>query len=256
MAACNDEAPIASTRRRRLRQEPSTGWRGRESTSTASGRWAVNASTTSTSDERSRTILLVALGIALALAALLVALVGRGTVRRIGLLIVAVGIGLVVGQNLGPSREPLIAQFGGTMTLRLESPVVATATSPADCHNVVNETEFQVTGDPNMRLDSPNRPFVMVYFNVGDRWAAIEDAPRKNGVRLEITSNEALVPDDEKPAFVGMQAMESSTLEASFSNEGGSMRFAGLAAQPGPGYTGESLDFAGTIEWTCGEALK
>lgn len=192
---------------------------------------------------------------AILLAGALVALVGRGIWRRIGLVVLAVGIGLVAGQNLGPSREPLIQTSGGTITLRLESPVVASATSRADCSNVASQTEFQVTGDPNMRLDTPVRPFVMVYINAGDRWAAIEDAPRKDGVRLEITSDDPIVPADGKSDTVGMHATASSTLDATFSNEGGSIIFSGLEAQTGPDYSGDPVDFAGTIEWTCGEAI-
>lgn len=185
----------------------------------------------------------------------ILALIGRGIVRRIALVILAVGVGLVAGQNLGPSREPLIHPQGGTMTLRLASPVVAIATSPADCTNVASATEFQVSGDPNMRLDTPDRPFVSVYFNVGDRWRVLRDTPRKDGLLLNIGITGALVSDAGKPSTIGMQATESSTLESTFSNEGGSIRFAGLVAQSGADYSGESMDLAGTLEWTCGAVL-
>jgi len=198
--------------------------------------------------------------ITIAAAAILLAggvgvLVSRGTVRRVSLAILVAGVGLLVGQNVGPSREPLV-QSGGTMSLRLESPVVATTTSPAICQNVASGTEFQVNGDPNMRLDSTNgSPFVMVYLNVGDRWDAIEDAPRKDGVRLTITIDSALVPDSGKPSSVAMEATASSTLESSFSNQGGSIHFAGLVPKNGPDFTGGSMDLAGTIEWTCGQVV-
>ncbi len=111
-------------------------------------------------------LMLTIAALAILLVGAIVAFVGRATVRWIGLVVLAVGIGLVAGQNLGPSREPLIYQPGGTMTLRLESPIIASATSPADCTNVGSETEFQVTGDPNMRLDTSDHPFVFVYLNV------------------------------------------------------------------------------------------
>jgi hypothetical protein len=53
-----------------------------------------------------------------------------------------------------------------------------------------------------------------------------------------------------------MEAAEASTLESSFSTDGGSIRFRDLAPHDdGPGYTGESIDFEGTLEWTCGPAL-
>jgi len=185
----------------------------------------------------------------------ILALIRRGIVRRIALVVLAVGIGLVAGQNLGLSREPLINEGGGTMTLRLESPVVGVATSPADCTNVASATEFQVSGDPNMRLDTPDRPFVSVYFNVGDCWRVLRDTPRKDGILLNIGITGALVSDAGKPSPIGMQATESSTLESTFSNEGGSIRFAGLVAQSGADYSGESMDLAGTLEWTCGAVL-
>lgn len=189
-------------------------------------------------------------------AGVIVALISRRTVRRSGLLIVVVAVGLVVGQNLGPDREPLIYQGGGTMTLRLASPTVATATGAADCTNVASQTEFQVTGDPNMRLDTPARPFLTVYLTVGDRWQAIDDAPRKDGIRFAITTDVAQIPADGKPVSIGMQATEASTIEASFSNAGGSLSFAGLQSQSGPDDTGESLDYAGTLEWTCGAVVS
>ena len=182
----------------------------------------------------------------------IVALVGRGIVRRGALVVLALGLGIVAGQNLGPSREPLIYQSGGTMTLRLESPFVGVATGPVDCTNVASATEFQVSGDPNNRLDTPDRPFVSVYVDVGDRWRVLGDRPRKDGVRLNIGLTGALVTDNGKPGSIGMQATESSALSSTFGNQGGSIRFAQLAPQGGPDFTGESVDLSGTLEWTCG----
>ncbi len=197
--------------------------------------------------------LMITLGAgALLLVGAIVALIGRGTMRRVSLLVLAAGIGLVAGQNLGPSREPLIDQSGGRMILRLESPVVGVATGTADCSNVASETEFAVSGDPNMRLDTAERAFVDVYVNVGDRWDAIDDAPRKNGVRLEILATPERVGFDGVPSMVVMGATESSTLEATFSNDGGSIRFADLELQTRQGFTGAPIDLAGTLEWTCG----
>ena len=185
----------------------------------------------------------------------LLALIGqirRGLIRRIGIVVLVVGVGLLAGQNLGPTREALIQQPDGTMTIHLTSPVVASATSLASCTNVASATEFSVDGDPNMRLDTPDQPFVQVYFNVGDRWDAIDDGPRKDGVRLDIGVTGALVTDKGKPATVAMVAAPSSTLESTFANAGGSIQFAGLVPKTGPGESGESMDLAGTIEWTCG----
>ena len=182
----------------------------------------------------------------------LVAVLGRGTARRKGLLALAVGIGLVAGQNLGPTREPLIYQAGGTMILRLESPSVAIATGPADCTNVASETEFAVSGDPNMTIETPKRRSISVYVNIGSRWDARDSASRKNGVRLDLLATDAEIQGDGNPTMVVMGLTDSSTLESSFSNAGGSLRFAGLVAQPRDDFTGPPVDLAGTLEWTCG----
>jgi hypothetical protein len=119
------------------------------------------------------------------------------------------------------------------------------------CTNVASATEFQVSGDPNMRLDTPDQPFVSVYLDVGDRWQVLRDGPRKDGVLLDIGIMGALVTDAGKPGAIGMQATDSSTLESTFSNSGGSIRFAHLVARSGPDFTGGSMDLAGTIVWTC-----
>ena len=195
------------------------------------------------------------LGVAILIVGYIVALIPRGIVRRIGLLILAVGFGLLAGQNLGPGREPLISQSGGTMTLRLESPVVAVATGSADCTNVASETEFSVLGSldqPPGQLGSPTG----ISIQLGDRFSYPRDNSRTDRVRLEIEVITELVPGSIKLLNrIGMEATESSTLESTFSNEGGSIRFADLVALGGPGYTGESMDLAGTLEWTCGAAL-
>jgi hypothetical protein len=194
--------------------------------------------------------------IALLLVSAIVALAGRGVVRRIGLVGLALGIGLVAGQNLGPTREPLIQTQGGTMTLRLETPVEAVATGSAACTNVGTETEFAVDGGMALRLESLNRVLDGVYVNIGDRWDAIDDAPRKNGVRLGVTATEWRIPDDGVPSTVVMEADASSTIESTFSSDGGSIRFAGLVARIVTGTSNEPLDLAGTIEWTCGEIVQ
>lgn len=195
------------------------------------------------------------LGVAILIVGSIVVLIDRVIARRIGLLILAVGFGLLAGQNLGPGREPVIDQSGGTMTLRLESPVIAVTTGSADCQNVASETEFSVQGaldQPPGRLGSPTG----ISIQLGDRWSYPRDNSRTDRVRLEIQVITELVPGSIKILDrIGMEATESSTLESTFSNEGGSIRFADLVALGGPVYTGESMDLAGMLEWTCGAAL-
>jgi len=179
---------------------------------------------------------------------------GRASLKGVALVVFAMGVGIVAGEALGPSREPLTLTEGGTMTLRLESPVAATATGPAICQNVASATEFRVSGDPNMRLDTPDSPFVSAFADVGDRWKVLRETPRKDGVWLRLDVTGTLVTDAGRPGTIGMQAAGSSTLTSTFSNAGGSIRFAGLVAQTGPDFTGQSMDLAGTLEWTCGKA--
>jgi len=94
----------------------------------------------------------------------------------------------------------------------------------------------------------------LIEFDMGDRWQVERDEPRKDGVRLSFMIMPERSSIDGKPTTIGMEATESSTLESAFGNEGGSIRFADLAPQSGPGFTGESTDLAGTIEWMCGGA--
>ena len=125
----------------------------------------------------------------------IVALIGRGVLRTGALFVLAAGIGLLLGQNLGPSREELLIS-DGTMTLTLTSPVAATGTAPAPCSLVGSETEYSISGDPNMRLDTPDEPFVSVYLAKGDRWLvhAGGEAPHHEDTQLRIPSSSFITP--------------------------------------------------------------
>jgi hypothetical protein len=199
--------------------------------------------------------LTIILAVAILVVGGIMALIRRSIVRRFALVLLAVGLGLLAGQSLGPTREPLIDQSGGTMTLRLESPILAVMSGSADCTNVASETEFLVQGQPEQprgKLGLPDSILVQL----GDRWSFPRDSARKDRVRLEIGVTTQLVPGSIKVLNrTGMEATESSTLESAFSNEGGLIRFSDLVAQGGPEFTGESMDLAGTLEWTCGVAL-
>ena len=201
-------------------------------------------------------IVLTIVALAIVVAGVIVAALGRGRVRRVGLVGLAVAAGLLLGQNLGPTREPLIYTDGGTMTLRLESPIVAASTGPANCTNVASETEFQVNGTPNLRLSEMNRVWDSVTLTFGDRWEAIEDGPRKDGLRLSIWGTDLAIPADGMPSMVEMDAAESAIVEATFTNEGGSARFSNLAPRAGPDMNAAPMDLAGSIEWTCGPILQ
>ncbi|MGI8791994.1 MAG: hypothetical protein ACR2H3_02265 [Acidimicrobiales bacterium] len=197
--------------------------------------------------------LVVILGLAILMVGGIMAMIRRWIVRRSGLVVLAVGLGLLAGQSLGPSREPLINQWGGTMTLRLESPNLAVLTGTADCTNVASETEFLVHGSPDSSPGQLGLPGITA--QLGDRWSYPRDTSRTDRVRLEIVIPTHLVPGSIKVLnMVGMEATESSTLAATFTNEGGLIRFSDLGTMRGEPFTGESIDLAGAFEWTCGPA--
>lgn len=204
-------------------------------------------------DEGAIVVTLVA--VPLALVGAVIGIVGRGIVRHGALAVLTVGVGLLAGQLVGPSREPLTLQEG-TMTIRLTSPVVASASGSAYCRNVASATEFAVSGDANMRLETPDRPFLAAYVDTGDRWAGRNASPRKDGVRLDLTWEGQLVSDAGKPSTTTMVAGPSSTIEASFTNAGGSLRFADLIPATGPEAGGGSIAVAGTIDWTCDDVPR
>ncbi len=199
--------------------------------------------------------LAIMLAVAIMVAGGAVWLIRRVVARRVGLGLAAVAFGMLAGQYLGPVRESLIERPGGLMTLRLDSPVAATVMGVADCSNAASGTEFLVVGTPERQTGELGLPDGITV-QLGDRWAYPRDNSRTDRVRLEVASTTQLEPDGIKArSRVGMEATEASTLASNFSTEGGSIRFRDLAPHDGPGYTGESIDFEGTLEWTCGPAL-
>jgi hypothetical protein len=201
-------------------------------------------------------------GIVLTIAAIPIVLIGaiaaaltHGLARRISLVVLAVGVGLLAGQNLGPTRAPL-SYAEGSMTVVFDGAIAATASGRAECQSVVDGSEISVSGDPNLRLDTPDQPFLMISFDKGDRWEAIYPGPRANGIALEITVTDPRVPDDGKPSTIGMGADATSTVEADFDATGGVIRFADLVPLTGVDYSGEAMDLSGTIEFICDEPIE
>jgi len=175
----------------------------------------------------------------------------HGLARRISLVALAVGIGLLVGQNLGPSRAELLVG-DGTLALTLDGPAPASGSGGASCSTVADGTEISVSGDPNLSLDVPDEPLVSVWFEKGDRWEALRGGPRApDGTMLVITVTPRAVGEDGTPSTIGMGADETSTVEIDYDSTGGTLRFADLVPLTGVDYTGESMDLSGTIEFTC-----
>jgi hypothetical protein len=196
--------------------------------------------------------------ITLAAAAILVvavvfAIPPRG--RGVAVVAAAVGIGLLAGQNLGPSR-PALNHGEGTLTVTLAEPVQASASIAATCAADDGLTELQVAGDPNLRIaivpDNPAAPvevdqreFVGVYLTVGDRWGR-SDRPDRVGFEMSVGRAEADAVESR------VMAGPSSTVDVDWTATGGTVTFAGLV--PDTRFdrpAGEFIDVSGTVEWTC-----
>ena len=100
--------------------------------------------------------------------------------RTVGLLAAMVGVGLIAGQNLGPSR-PALQGYEGTMTINLTSPRPTSGTLPVWCSMDATGSELSVSGDTDVRLDIlpddptvpadvDQREFLFVGLSIGDRW--------------------------------------------------------------------------------------
>lgn len=189
----------------------------------------------------------------LLLLAILPAIVPRG--RPIALLVAAIGLGLLAGQNLGPSR-PTLQATTGHVTVTLSSPRATTGSARATCAMDDGARELQVSGDPNLRLDIfPDNPaappdidqreFVGVYLSVGDRWEP---------VRADEKALELIIGRVEGDASeTRLMADNTSILALDWTADGGTGRFEGLIRDTrAPEATGEFAELAGTVEWTCG----
>ena len=231
-----------------------------------------------------RTLVIVAVGVAVAAAVVggyldwiwwlpyegvLITLVGAGllvvasilaTVRRtrqLAILVVAAGVGLLAGQNLGPARPALI-HTEGSLTVSLTSPRPATGTAPATCASEASGGAFQVSGDPNLRLDvirdDPGAPadldqreFVGISLSVGDRWDQ-GSAPRPDRVALWILIGRVEAEIPETP----MVSDGSSTLVLEGTSEAGSVDFFGLVNDPDTTEAAsERIELVGSVTWAC-----
>jgi hypothetical protein len=199
-------------------------------------------------------VTLIAIG-AILLAGLLF-LFRRSIITRLAFIGLAIGVGLLLGQWLGPSREPL-AIADGTMTMRLDGPVQAEATGQALCQVVASGEELYVSQDINARLaldgvPAEAYPFVSGSFARGDRWQP-DQGGREDGLVVTIYMNSAVEPEDGGITELYLQSDPSSALEASEDDSSGSVRFSGLVVSSGEveAILGVDGEVSGTLEWTC-----
>jgi hypothetical protein len=200
-------------------------------------------------------VTLVAIG-AILLAGLLF-LLRRSLTTRLAFVGLAIGIGLLVGQWLGPSREPLILG-SGRMTLHLTGPIQADASGQADCQMVASGEELQVSMDPNTRLEieglePQERPFVSGTFAYGDRWQP-DEGRRDDGLVLSISMGAAFEPASGPIPELLLHSAPSSSLEAGELGNSGAVQFSELVVSQGDAESilGVDGDVTGILEWRCG----
>lgn len=175
--------------------------------------------------------------------------------RQVGSVVLALALGIVAGQVLGPSR-PDLDSANGTMTVTTDSPTVGTATGEVYC-SFDADGQFQVSGGPNLRLelaaDDPSMPadvdgreFVSISITVGDRWQDTP-TPRSDGLVLSVWVSYV----DARLSGVTMTSTATSTIGREGTARDGTLTFAGLVPSLREDDLGEPLDIAGTITWTC-----
>jgi hypothetical protein len=201
-------------------------------------------------------ILVTLMAIGAILLAGLLFLFRRSMTTRLAFIGLAIGVGLLLGQLLGPSREPL-AIADGTMTMRLDGPVQAEATGRASCQTVASGEELYVSQDINSRLaldgvPAEAYPFVSGSFARGDRWQP-DEGSREDGLVVTIYMNAAMVPADGGPTELYLHSDPSSTLQATEDGSNGSVRFSGLVVRSAEveAILGVDGEVTGTLEWRC-----
>lgn len=199
-------------------------------------------------------LIFLAAGVALLLAGVMAIAVKRSA-RRVALVPLVVGIGLLAGQGFGPSR-PELQSDQGMMTVTLERPNAASGGGAATCATVETGSELQVSSasrldiledDLTIPADIDQREFFTIGLRVGDRWTdgAIH---RSDNVDLVVIVGGVAVDTPE----VRLSASDDSIMEIQWTNDGGSLRFDRLVLDRSDGAPSRApIDLAGTMTWTC-----
>lgn len=179
-------------------------------------------------------------------------------IRPVAYGVLGFAIGAILGQNLGPSRPP-ISLVDGTITVELTAPAgAAPITGPADCQLTPDGQNFQVSGDPNLRLQIGDQPLeerdpIQVALARGDMWEYGTEARGDGWSLLLVVGDAGPFTDLEMPTEVAMASDASSELSASGDQRAGSITFSGLVEKDiglGLAAAGPS-ELSGTLSWTC-----
>ena len=172
--------------------------------------------------------------------------------------VLAFAIGALLGQNFGPSRPP-ISLVDGTVTVELTEPAdAAPITGRADCQLTPGGDNFQVSGDPNLRLQIGEQPLeerdpIQVALARGDMWEYGAESRNDGWSLLFILGDAGPFTDEEVPTEVAMATDASSELVGSGDQRAGSLSFSGLVEKDVGLGTGETdpVELSGTLSWTC-----
>lgn len=177
-------------------------------------------------------------------------------VRPAALGVVALAIGLLLGQSLGPSRPP-ITPVSGRLAIQVTEPANdQPAEGPADCQLTPDGRNFLLSGDPNIRVEigdqaREEQDAVQISVARGDMWQYGE--PRSDGWSLIVAvSDSGPFTDEAVPGIWYLESAPSSDLFGEGTQAAGSIRFGGLILNTSQSQgTDQPLEISGTIEWSC-----
>ncbi len=193
-----------------------------------------------------------------AAAALIVALVlwlARARLaRRLALGALVIGVGLIAGQILGPSRPTTDLHEGGVMSLHIQGDTPVERTGKSTCSTVPAGDQISVSNDANEGRSSETDDFILAAVTVGDMWDFGDQGIRPDHLSVFLLIESASVPEDGKPSGSRLVSDPESTVSVELRGNDGTIRFANLVrADDATGQlTGERSPLTGTIEWTCG----
>lgn len=191
----------------------------------------------------------------------LAAAINARRVRPIGLLLVAAGLGAVLGSVINPTRPVVERQDGGSIRMVLTAPAAFDASGDGDCGSARDASQVVVSpGEFGLARSTEDADFHYVYLTIGDMYDFGRPTTRSDHLSLVIEVQSATVSPDfddpnARPGFTRHASDASSTLTLTdHSRSGGTLAFANLAMGDPAGSAGRSA-FAGTVTWTCGPVI-